>query len=113
MGLTNTIQKAVDTVFLKVGDLKTTAILTQKNVSGWDVAAGTPMETVSNTTVDVIVLTEDTGEQGVILVDLIFKTSQFAVDTSTSAVINGANYTLIPPFKDNGFIVEVKAKKEQ
>lgn len=113
MGLTATLKNAVDTVFIKVGDLKKVATVTSKNVSGWDVSTGKPTENIVTKDVEVIMIGETSSNMGVITADLIFKTSQLPVDLSSAILIEGSTYRVIPPVDDNGFVVQMKAKKEQ
>jgi hypothetical protein len=113
MSLQNTISKAVDTAFLSVGNLKTKAVVTQRNVSGWDVALGQPIENPQTTTVEVIVLSKTTSDKGVVTADLLFKASQLTVDLSSVFTIGGEVFRIIPPVENNGFVVQLKAKKEQ
>jgi hypothetical protein len=113
MSLTSKIQKAVDTAFIKVGDLRKVATVSQKSVTGWDIATGTPNETPKGFDVEVIMISETTSDKGVITADLIFKTTQLPVDMSSTFIIEGSTYRVVPPVEDNGFIVQLKAKKEQ
>ena len=113
MGLSATLTKAVDKAFLAVGDLKRTAEVTLKETSGWDVATGKPIASTQTLSVDVILLTKTTADKSIETVDLIFKASQLPGNLSTTVTIDGISYKLIPPIVNNGYSVEVKAKKEK
>lgn len=113
MGMKSTIEKAVDTAFIKVGDLNRMATVTQRNVSGWDVENGRPIQSPDTFEVEMIKVKESISDTGVVMVDLIFKASQLPNDMSSKIVSNGEIFHVVPPIVNNGFIVEIKAKKEQ